>query len=77
MLKIIKNKHFLFWSCKSKHKKEKVGKAKKGNVVVFNTWKPKVFQLLNISNVSMFLIDCQSYAFLLMNIIISDIFIWL
>ena len=35
----------------------------------------KVFQELNISNVSIFLIDCQSYTFLLMNIIISDIFI--
>ena len=34
-----------------------------------------VFQELNISNVSTFLIDCQSYTFLLMNIIISDVFI--
>ena len=33
MLKIIKNKYFLFYSCKSKHKKEKVGKAKKGKVL--------------------------------------------
>ena len=31
-----------------------------------------MFQELNISNVSIFLIDCQSYTFLLMNIIISD-----
>ena len=33
----------------------------------------KVFQELNISNVSIFLIHCQSNTFLLMNIIISDI----
>ena len=32
-----------------------------------------VFQELNISNVSIFLINCQSNAFLLMNVIISDI----
>ena len=35
----------------------------------------KVFQELNLSNVSIFFIDCQSNAFLLMNIIVSDIFI--
>ena len=35
----------------------------------------KVFQELHISNVQIFLIDCQSSTFLLRNIIISDIFI--
>ena len=35
----------------------------------------KVFQNLTISSVSIFLIDCQSNTFLLMNIIISQIFI--
>ena len=39
MLKAFKNKHFRFKSCKNKHEKEKVGKAKKGKVVVVNTWK--------------------------------------
>ena len=34
----------------------------------------RCFKKLNISNVSIFLIDCQSYTFLLKNIIISDIF---
>ena len=34
-----------------------------------------VFQELNISNVLIFLTDCQSNTFLLMNIIISVIFI--
>ena len=33
----------------------------------------KVFQELNISNASIFLIDCQSYTFLLINIKIPDI----
>ena len=32
-----KNKHFLFKSCKNKHKKGKVGKAKKGKAVVVST----------------------------------------
>ena len=32
-----------------------------------------MFQELNISNVSIFVIDCQSNTFVLMNIIISDI----
>ena len=35
----------------------------------------KAFQELNISNVSTLLMDCQSYTLLLMNVIISDIFI--
>ena len=35
----------------------------------------KVFQELNISNVSILSIDCQSNTFLLMNILVSDIFI--
>ena len=39
MLKIFKNAHFLFWSCKNKQKKGNVGKAKKENAVVVNTWK--------------------------------------
>ena len=33
----------------------------------------KVFQELNICNASIFLIDCQSYTFLLINIKIPDI----
>ena len=90
MLKIFKNKYFLFQSCKNKHKKGMVGKAKKGKVVIVNNWKHRwcktlkyqlniekmVFQELNISNGSIFLIDCQFYTFLLMHIMISDIFIW-
>ena len=65
-------------------KKESLEKPKKENLVLLiarvklkyqlNTGN-KVFQELNISNVSIFLIDCQSYTFLLKNIIISDIFI--
>ena len=35
----------------------------------------RCFQELDISKVSMFLTDCQFYTFLLLNIIISDIFI--
>ena len=37
MLTIFRNKYFLFYSCKKKHKKGKVGQAKKGKVVVVNT----------------------------------------
>ena len=33
----------------------------------------KVFQELNVSNVSFFLIDCQFNTFILMDMIISDI----
>ena len=39
MLKIFKNNIFLKKSCKNKHKKETVGKAKKGKVVAGNAWK--------------------------------------
>ena len=46
----------LFCVCKNKHKKGKVGKAKKGKGVV------KVFQELNISNIS---ISVENWALLL------------
>ena len=35
----------------------------------------RCFQELDLSNVSIFLTDCQYYTFLLLSIIISDIFI--
>ena len=60
---------------KTNTKKERWEKPKKEKLLLLIPKRRcKVFQELNISNVSVFLIDCQSYTFLLMNIIISDLF---
>ena len=68
---------FFFKVVKTNTKKERLEKSKKERLLLLiPKIRYKVFQELNISNVSTtFLIDCQCYTFLFMNIIILDIFI--
>ena len=62
MLKIFKNKFFVFLNCKNKHKKGKARKAKKGKV---NTWKHRRYIMWSVN----FFNWLSTYTFLLMNII--------
>ena len=68
---------FFFKVVKTNTKKERLEKSKKERLLLLiPKIRYKVFQELNISNVSTtFLIDCQCYTFLFMNIITLDSFI--